>query len=44
LKDFKDFMSQVKSAAETARKALDNTDEGESRKLWRQLFGPKFGQ
>lgn len=44
LNDFKDFMSQVKSAAGTARKALDNTDEGESRKLWRQLFGSKFGQ
>lgn len=44
LNDFKDFMSQVKSAARAARKALDNTDEGESRKLWRQLFGSKFGQ
>lgn len=44
LQDFKDFMNQVKSAAGTARKALDNTDEGESRKLWRQIFGSKFGQ
>lgn len=42
--DFKDFMKQVKSAAGTARKALDNADEGESRKLWRQLFGSTFGQ
>ena len=43
-KEFKDFMLQVKSAAATARKALDNTDETESRKLWRQIFGSKFGQ
>lgn len=42
--DFKHFMNQVKSAAETARKALDNTDEDESRKLWRQIFGSKFGK
>lgn len=42
--DFKDFMNQVKAAASTARKAFDNTDEGESRKLWRQIFGSKFGQ
>jgi hypothetical protein len=44
LKDFNDFMNQVKSAAGIARKALDNTDEAESRKLWRQIFGSKFGQ
>ena len=37
-------MNQVKSAAITARKALDSKDEGESRKLWRQLFGQQFGQ
>jgi hypothetical protein len=37
-------MTQGKSAAATARKALDNTDEAESRKLWRQIFGSKFGQ
>jgi hypothetical protein len=43
-KDFKDFMLQVKSAASTARKALDSADEAESRKLWRQVFGAKFGQ
>ncbi|HLK63287.1 MAG TPA: hypothetical protein VKU19_07600 [Bryobacteraceae bacterium] len=43
-KEFKDFMLQVRSAAATARKALDNTDETESRKLWRQIFGSKFGQ
>jgi hypothetical protein len=42
--DFKDFMTQVKSAAATARKALDNTDETESRKLWRQIFGSTFGK
>lgn len=43
-KDFNDFMKQVKAAASTARKALDSTDESESRKLWRQVFGSKFGQ
>ena len=43
-KDFKDFMIQVKNAAATARKALDSTDETESRKLWRQIFGAKFGE
>ena len=42
--DFKDFMNQVKSAASTARKALDSTDLDVSRKLWRQIFGSKFGQ
>jgi hypothetical protein len=42
--DFNDFMNQVKSAARTARKALDSTEESESRKLWRQVFGSKFGQ
>jgi hypothetical protein len=42
--DFKDFMNQVKSAAVTARKALNSTDESESRKLWRQIFGSNFGQ
>lgn len=43
-KDFTDFMEQVKTAASTSRKALDSTDEAESRKLWRQVFGSKFGQ
>lgn len=42
-KDFNDFMKQVKAAASTARKALDSADESESRKLWRQVFGSKFG-
>jgi hypothetical protein len=37
-------MNQVKPAAVTARKALDSKDEAESRKLWRQIFGSKFGQ
>ena len=41
--EFKAFMSQVKTAASTARKALDSTDESESRNLWRQVFGSKFG-
>jgi len=43
-KEFDSFMTQVKSAAVTARQALDSTDEATSRKLWRQLFGPRFGQ
>ena len=43
-KDFTEFMEQVKTAATTSRKALDSTDEAESRKLWRQVFGQKFGQ
>jgi hypothetical protein len=42
--DFTAFMNQVKTAAVTARKALDSQDEGESRKLWRQLFGSRFGE
>lgn len=42
--DFDAFMSQVKSTASMARKALDSTDETESRKLWRQVFGATFGQ
>jgi len=37
-------MEQVKSAASTARKASDSTDESESRKLWRQVFGSNFGK
>lgn len=44
VKEFNDFMNQVKSTASTARRALDSKDESESRKLWRQVFGPKFGQ
>ena len=42
--DFNDFMTQVKTAAGTARKAFDSNDEAESRKLWRQIFGSTFGQ
>lgn len=44
VKEFDDFMIQVKSAAQTARSAFDNNDESSSRKLWRQLFGSQFGQ
>ena len=43
-KEFDDFMIQVRSAAKTARSAFDSTDEGSSKKLWRQLFGSTFGQ
>jgi hypothetical protein len=42
--DFDAFLGQVKPAAQTARQALDATDEAESRKLWRKLFGSTFGQ
>jgi hypothetical protein len=41
--DFKNFMAQVKSAAATARAALDSSDEAASRRLWRQIFGNQFG-
>jgi tRNA nucleotidyltransferase (CCA-adding enzyme) len=44
VKEFTDFMTQVKSAAATARKAFDEFNEAASRKLWRQLFGSNFGQ
>jgi len=42
--EFNDFMTQVKASAVTARSAFNNSDEAASRKLWRQLFGAKFGQ
>jgi hypothetical protein len=42
--DFDAFMGQVKTAAQTARNALDSKDEAESRKLWRSLFGAEFGK
>lgn len=42
--DFTAFLEQVKTAAQTARQALDATDEVESKKLWRKLFGSTFGQ
>jgi tRNA nucleotidyltransferase (CCA-adding enzyme) len=41
--EFSDFMTQVKSAATTARKAFDDPSESSSRSLWRQLFGRNFG-
>jgi hypothetical protein len=41
--EFDAFLDQVKAAATTARQALDATDEAESRKLWRKLFGSTFG-
>ena len=42
--EFDDFMEQVQSAADTAREALEETDEAASRKLWRRLFGMAFGK
>lgn len=41
--EFDAFLDQVKSAAATARQALDSTDEAESRRLWRKLLGSTFG-
>jgi hypothetical protein len=41
--EFDAFLDQLKSAAATARQALDATDEAESRKLWQKLFGSTFG-
>jgi len=41
--EFTDFMTQVKSAALTARNALNDPQESSSRNLWRQLFGSNFG-
>ncbi|WP_316173125.1 SMODS domain-containing nucleotidyltransferase [Bradyrhizobium sp. SZCCHNRI2049] len=41
--EFDAFLDQVKAAATTARQALEATDEAESRKLWRKLFGSTFG-
>lgn len=41
--EFDDFMAQVEPASTTARDALNETDEAESRRLWRRLFGPTFG-
>lgn len=42
--EFDAFLEQVKSAATTARTALHSTDEAESRRLWRKLFGSEFGK
>lgn len=41
--DFDAFLDQVKPASQTARQAIEATDEAESRKLWRKLFGSAFG-
>jgi Second Messenger Oligonucleotide or Dinucleotide Synthetase domain len=41
--EFDEFMAEVESAAGVARRALDEPDVGDSRKLWRRLFGPTFG-
>jgi hypothetical protein len=42
--EFDAFLDVVKAAALTARSALSATDETESRRLWRKLFGSEFGQ
>lgn len=40
--DFAAFLNEVKSASETARKALDSDTVKESADLWRELFGEEF--
>jgi len=42
--EFDEFMTEVQTAAPTARQALDATDEATSRRLWRRLFGNDLGQ
>ena len=42
--DFVRFLVEVESAADIARKALEELDEVKSRKLWRRLFGQQFGK
>lgn len=39
---FKGFYNKAKAHAEIGRKALDETDEDESLKLWRTIFGDRF--
>lgn len=41
--EFDAFLGQVQSAAVSSRSALNSTDEDESRRLWRKLFGSEFG-
>lgn len=41
--EFDEFMAQAESAAAIARKALNEPDVDQSRKLWRKLFGSTFG-
>jgi predicted nucleotidyltransferase len=40
--EFDAFIDQVKSAAVTARSAVDSINADETRKLWRKLFGAAF--
>ena len=40
--DYQDFRAEVIEAATLARDALAAQSEGESHRLWRQLFGPDF--
>lgn len=42
LVEFRAFLAQLRSAAKIARTALNSTDQDESVKLWRSLFGSKF--
>ena len=42
--EFTRFMEQVESAANSARRAFDEIDEVNSRKMWRKLFGDRFGK
>ena len=38
-RDFRQFYQKVCTAAKSARKAINSTNEGESAKLWGQIFG-----
>ena len=40
--EFADFMTEVLSARDTAKSALDTTDKNLSIRLWKKLFGNKF--
>ncbi len=40
--EFSSFLNEIKSSRAVAKAALDSSDENESVKLWRKLFGLKF--
>ena len=40
--DFSQFHKKSGASANVARKAISSTDEGESAKLWSQIFGPRY--
>ena len=42
--EFTRFMVEIESATDVARRALSESDEVKSRRLWRRLFGQEFGE